>query len=436
MADPRPGSSDRLDSWKAIADHLGREVRTVRRWEQKLGLPVRRVPGGRGHSVFAYVSEIDAWLKANPPAHLATANGNGEDKPNGSRARAWQWRIAAGMVILVGAAGAIWRMHPPALDAGDLTFQVKPGAILGLGPSGEERWRHSLPDDEIAWEVLSHSGGPAAMLEKGGGVIVGLETRSRKSNNASLPGQLLWFTRAGQLRKTFSFQKPVSFGTTQYKDWIIIDFHVREQSGRRQIAVCGRDYRWWPSLVTVLDDNLEPRGTFVNAGWIQQVRWLAADRLLVSGYFNPRKGGMVALLDTNALDGQSPPSEDRTYECTSCGSATPLRYVVFPRSEVNRVTGSDFNFAVLEIEDGHIVARTVELKSEGAVTGAEVLYQLTPSLDIVGASYSDRYWEWHQALERQGKIHHSRAACPDRDGPRSVEVWDRARGWRTVALPR
>src|SRR3972149_6759384 len=96
MADPRPGSSDRLDSWKAIADHLGREVRTVRRWEQKLGLPVRRVPGGRGHSVFAYVSEIDAWLKANPPAHLATANGNGEDKPNGSRARAWQWRIAAG----------------------------------------------------------------------------------------------------------------------------------------------------------------------------------------------------------------------------------------------------------------------------------------------------------------------------------------------------
>ena len=37
----------RLDSWKAIAGHLGRDVRTVLRWEKERGLPVHRVPGGR-----------------------------------------------------------------------------------------------------------------------------------------------------------------------------------------------------------------------------------------------------------------------------------------------------------------------------------------------------------------------------------------------------
>jgi hypothetical protein len=39
---PLPGSSaaDRLDSWKEIAAHLKRDVRTVQRWEKEHGLPV------------------------------------------------------------------------------------------------------------------------------------------------------------------------------------------------------------------------------------------------------------------------------------------------------------------------------------------------------------------------------------------------------------
>ena len=31
-----------LESWKAIAAHLSRDVRTVKRWEKSEGLPVRR----------------------------------------------------------------------------------------------------------------------------------------------------------------------------------------------------------------------------------------------------------------------------------------------------------------------------------------------------------------------------------------------------------
>src|SRR5450755_2494667 len=59
------GPGDRLDSWKAIADHLGREVRTIQRWERDRGLPVHRVPGDRG-GVFAYTAELDRWLHGHP----------------------------------------------------------------------------------------------------------------------------------------------------------------------------------------------------------------------------------------------------------------------------------------------------------------------------------------------------------------------------------
>ena len=32
----------RLDSWKEIAAYLGRDVRTVQRWERREGLPIHR----------------------------------------------------------------------------------------------------------------------------------------------------------------------------------------------------------------------------------------------------------------------------------------------------------------------------------------------------------------------------------------------------------
>jgi hypothetical protein len=53
----------RLDSWKEIAEYLGREVRTTIRWEKERELPVHRLPGGGlRHGVFAYTRELDAWL--------------------------------------------------------------------------------------------------------------------------------------------------------------------------------------------------------------------------------------------------------------------------------------------------------------------------------------------------------------------------------------
>ena len=51
----------RLDSWKEIAAFLERDERTVRRWEIERGMPVHRVPGGRG-SVFAFTGELTGWL--------------------------------------------------------------------------------------------------------------------------------------------------------------------------------------------------------------------------------------------------------------------------------------------------------------------------------------------------------------------------------------
>lgn len=59
---------DRLDSWKEIAAHLNRSVRTVRRWEREEGLPVHRQIHHKLGSVYASRSEIDRWRESHSRA--------------------------------------------------------------------------------------------------------------------------------------------------------------------------------------------------------------------------------------------------------------------------------------------------------------------------------------------------------------------------------
>ncbi len=65
----RERESARLDSWKEIASFLHRDARTVRRWERDRRLPVHRVPGGERSGVFAYISELESWLRSDGSVH-------------------------------------------------------------------------------------------------------------------------------------------------------------------------------------------------------------------------------------------------------------------------------------------------------------------------------------------------------------------------------
>jgi len=52
----------RLDSWKSIAQYLGRSPRTVQRWHSGYSMPVYHV-GGQAGSVFVYTEVLDDWLR-------------------------------------------------------------------------------------------------------------------------------------------------------------------------------------------------------------------------------------------------------------------------------------------------------------------------------------------------------------------------------------
>lgn len=58
-----------LQSWKEISAYLGRDVRTCRRWEEHLGLPIHRLNGSPKARVMAYKDEIDRWLETKLHEH-------------------------------------------------------------------------------------------------------------------------------------------------------------------------------------------------------------------------------------------------------------------------------------------------------------------------------------------------------------------------------
>jgi Tfp pilus assembly protein PilF len=95
-------ASVRLTTWKEIATFLGRDERTVKRWEESRGLPVRRVPGSGRASVFAYAHELQAWLDgAQDPAPPPEAASPKSRLP-------WVAAVLAIMLLATGAAILFW----------------------------------------------------------------------------------------------------------------------------------------------------------------------------------------------------------------------------------------------------------------------------------------------------------------------------------------
>ncbi len=133
-----------LQSWKDISAYLGRDVRTCRRWEEKLGLPVHRLNGSAKARVMAYKDEIDRWLdmklherevvKPNLPAFLK------------------RWPVVAVFtgILVVGVLG--WRSisngRPRFVSGGHPVLAVLP-FVNSTGDAGLDYLRESVPDHLI-----------------------------------------------------------------------------------------------------------------------------------------------------------------------------------------------------------------------------------------------------------------------------------------------
>ncbi|MEW5980509.1 MAG: hypothetical protein AB1898_32385 [Acidobacteriota bacterium] len=130
-----------MESWKGIAAHLGRDVRTVQRWEKQEGLPVHRHIHNKLSSVYAYSEELNTWW-CNRRRELEVEQSSSDLTQSRSRG----FKLPAGLLFLVlsglsGALLAIWLYRPaPAVELPLRRFAFTPRETVSrvaISPDGK-----------------------------------------------------------------------------------------------------------------------------------------------------------------------------------------------------------------------------------------------------------------------------------------------------------
>jgi hypothetical protein len=425
----------RLTSWKEIATHMGRDVRTVLRWEKQRGLPVHRVPGATGRVVFAYTDELDAWAKGSAleadagyePSSESVSESVTEPVPEpaaSGRSSFYRMAVATGIAVVAIAAGAASVASRLSNGSGSRELaraEVTDTAIRATAVDGTVLWTYPIgpnvhaPYSRSVVTDLNDDGRPdvaaSLILDKGGarGVLVALDHRGRKLWEHEIPDTL-------------------TFGADAYgPSWAPDDLIAYTSGGQPRLAWALHHHTWWPSMIAVFNGRGERAATFVNSGWIRSTSVSADGKyLLAGGISNARNGSSFAILDAHQPGGSSPEDPGSPYQCRNCPPGTPIRYFVIPWSDVIEPTIlGGRRGAFVSLPDGSLELRAVQRQN------AEMLVELTPSFEIKRRRMSDGFWLVHAELEREGLIKHAREACPLRNGPTVLE-WMPEQGWREL----
>lgn len=431
----------RLDSWKEIAKHLGRDVRTVIRWEQQRGLPVYRVPGGKLPRVFAYPDELDRWLEGGgadangenglhvepgdsvPPPAESTTQGGTEAKT-----KPYLWAAGGlGMVTLAALAGAwVWGLAP----SPPTRLAIVGNELLALDNTGRTQWTHrpaaEIGPPEMRWTHVADLDGdgradPLASVEV------------RRTSTTQHGGELLAFTDTGDLRWSLAPADRLRFRDGEYgPPWPAKDLVVYRSQGAARIAWSVHHFTWFPGMLITLDADGNRLGTFVNSGWIRTaVPSLDERTLIVTGTNNGRQTSFVAILDAASPGGHSPEPPGSPTECLDCPDGDPLAYYLLPRTDVSQHHPFPGDGpTVMTFDTGLWQVHSLEGEGPNIAT---IIYEFGEDASLQGARPADSFWEWHKRLEGEGRIAHNTADCPHRNGL-EVQRWTAAAGWETLRL--
>jgi hypothetical protein len=421
-------SPKRLDSWKEIAQYLGRDERTVQRWETDCALPVHRTPGRRRGSVFAYLYELDAWLAGrNETLRVPAPTAGMAVSPSKRRLRYIQLGLGLFLVVAVIVAGLARRRQHHTETA--LRLSLVEDRIIGLDQQSQKVWEYRLRessqwplDASASWQLIDIAGKPAFLViashkSSGGGELDCL----------SADGTLLWHYEP---KMSLKFGKQVDDGP-----WAITAFEVVHDSAKLQLWASVGDSIWGHSFVEEIDPQTgQPQVRFVNNGAIYAIRSVVSDNtryLLAGGFNNEYDSPMLAVLDPSQPYAVSPQTPGTRFYCEKCKPGSPLKYFLMPKSELNQLVGQRPN----SVQHIDLLGQTIDASTSELSDAMRAIYffSLTPEISPHSVTLASTYWSEHRRLEREGRINHPAEQCQDYLHPKPIRLWASGR-WSELPL--
>ena len=408
-------------------------------------MPVHRVPGStRRGGVFAYPAELDAWLDPKAGAwrlENGTIEGGGQVSGGGgqksvSGKKWWAWAaavLAAGLV----ATGLLTYYLARAGEPARVTFAGR--KMLVWDERDRLAWQHEFAE-VVTWPPTEPREPPLRIMDINGDgrpelLVAPAFVDATRDSGAR---ELYCFSETGRLLWRYLPQATVTTPDRQQRGpWHIVALQVVADRGPAQIwASLGQPDGWAGPLIR-LDAAGRATMPFINAGVLyvlNHMRGRSGSYLLAGGVNNEYDSGMLAVLQDDQPPASSPQTPDSRYNCRECPPGRPLRYMLFPRSEINHVNGAPYNSALLIALVGDEV-RLETMENDEAGGKVSGIYRLSADFDVRSAVWSSSYRELHRRYEGESRIRHTFENCTERVGPRTIRVWDAEHGWRGVPIP-
>jgi DNA-binding winged helix-turn-helix (wHTH) protein len=378
-----------------------------------------------------------AQVRFKAPEQAASLNlpeAHGDSPPRELVSRRWisAFIILAGLVCL--AAIIIWVCL---LSYRHIPIPAKivptPDAIIAFDEAGRQLWKHvfernlsppvpqgPLKLDETPWRTqivdLDGDGRPEVLFAAIYEHIQGSEGEE----------ELFCFSPEGRILWRY---KPITHFVFNTRDingpWKFAQVLTVPQQGTRSVWVVVGHTELWPSFIMKFSPKGDRALQFVNSGqiyMIEQVRTTEGAFIIAGGLNNEYRMASVAVLEENGPPTASPQSPGVRFECLDgCPKARPFRYLLFPRTELDRASGRPYNWVnAIRVRDRGIIVVTHESNE-----GTTLLYDLSKRFQPQDVVYSAGFREVHKKLEREGTIDHTFEQCKERGQPMLVRVWDR-----------
>lgn len=436
MSEHPETTADLLDGWKAIAEYLGKSVRTAQRWETAFAMPVHRVGDRDGENVYAYRSALEAWRRQQTPAALGesvdlpgrTADALVSPPAPGKRPLSRQAGAGVGFLALAIAAGA--------LAVSYFSVPTQPARWWVSGPDFivyddgmRELWRHRfaepLTESAMAAGASAERALPAGFEVPDAGVrhpapvvFVDLDGDGRQEvlvvpqYGAGTLTPLYCFDSGGTERWTYTPVRIVTFGVERYGAPRISGIYVRRRpGGGADLFVTSCHESWFPSRVARLDPAGQVTAEYWSNGHVNLVAFAeigGRSRVLIGSPNNETRGAALAVLDEERFGGSAPAATDK-YRCADCPPGGPEYFLVFPRVPVTDVRGGfpwiGYSLTTTAGETlpnvAHLVLRQ---PGEAGQVYAETHYRLDRTFRVTGAEYGTAYRRVQRYLEQTGEM--------------------------------
>jgi hypothetical protein len=403
-----------LTSWKEIAAYLDRDVRTCVRWEQRYGLPVRRLERDSKAKVFAYKDQIDAWLAERSAGGKARSGGKG-----------LAGRLLRPLPILFALAGLaaaayflFFRGPSSASPSVPADFHIHGSNLIIVDQAGRELGTfdtrvHNLVSEE---EYRTHF---KDIIQSGDYVtgwpyikIIDLDGDSRPEVLFSVQtksdigeGTVICLDDHGQERwRRETGREFVIGGQTFRGEYRIFGFNVEDYDGdgALEVLVISHHRPDWPCQTVLIDATGLLEGEYWNAGYFMDARAGDLDgdgdkELVLSGVNNEYSRGCVAIFEAGGLRGGSP-QDQKAYRWTDLAAGGQSAYILFPTSDVA---------AAMHLRGDPINYIAGIYKGEGLTvyaTGAQIYYDLDRALNCQKVTLSNTFKNHHDEFIREGKV--------------------------------